>query len=341
MAIIKKYSPLLNLSKYQTFINDTNPNSDYFRITEFNETLTGGKCGFLIEGTPHLKETTELKIEVLDVEGNTVYFEPGSGIPEYYEGTSIVVAIHIYNDTPIGIGKITILGEAKTYTNINGATVKVPKEWDGVYNVKWEKEFKINKLLLNEDKVRFYKRPLVTIDEIVKPIFTLVIPHITQEGVVEGIPEFPPTGTDMTNWSAGTLYKLKTDGLTHWSSSQDDNIISIPEFGYTATIKEVLNSRFILVDTPYTENNIVKPFPAASYTSSFDYTEAQVYDASALTGSYANIKISQLKTFVGDVARVKVYRKSKNSVGDFQFIQETKLESTELLRDLTDRKSVV
>ena len=61
MAIIKKFSPLLNLSKYQTFINDTNPNSDYFRITEFKETLTGGKCGFLIEGSPLLKETTEIK----------------------------------------------------------------------------------------------------------------------------------------------------------------------------------------------------------------------------------------------------------------------------------------
>jgi hypothetical protein len=251
MAIIKKYSPLLNLSKYQTFINDTNPNSEYFRITEFNETLSGGKCGFLIEGTPHLKETTEIKMEVLDVEGNTIYFEPGNGIPEYYEGTSILVSIHIYNDTPIGIGKITILGEAKTYKDSNGATVKVPKEWDGVYNVKWEKEFKINKLLLNEDKVRFYKRPLITIDEIVKPIFTVNIPFVTQTGIVEGLPEYPPADTNLSNWSAGTLYKLKTDGVTYWSSSQDDNTITIPEFNYSATIKEVLNSRTIPCSSLY------------------------------------------------------------------------------------------
>ena len=70
MAIIKSYSPLQNLSNYGTFINDTNPNSDYFRITEFNETFTGGKNGFLIEGSEHLKETTEIKIEILDVEVN-------------------------------------------------------------------------------------------------------------------------------------------------------------------------------------------------------------------------------------------------------------------------------
>ena len=30
---------------------------------------------------------------------------------------------------------------------------------------------------------------------------------------------------------------------------------------------------------------------------------------------------------------VKVFRKSRNTVGDFQFVQESKLESTELLRD--------
>ena len=50
--------------------------------------------------------------------------------------------------------------------------------------------------------------------------------------------------------------------------------------------------------------------------------------------SFAKIDISNLKTFVGDVARVKVFRKSKNAIGDFQFVQESKLESIELLRDI-------
>ena len=67
-------------------INDNKPNSEYFRITEFSDTFTGGKNGFLIDGSECLKETTEVKIEILDVEGNPIYFEPGNGIPEYYEG---------------------------------------------------------------------------------------------------------------------------------------------------------------------------------------------------------------------------------------------------------------
>ena len=33
--------------------------------------------------------------------------------------------------------------------------------------------------------------------------------------------------------------------------------------------------------------------------------------------------------------RVKVFRKSRNTIGDFQFVQESKLESSELLKDIT------
>ena len=104
---------------------------------------------------------------------------------------------------------------------------------------------------------------------------------------------------------------------------------------YVPKIIEVLNDKEVLVDIPFTgSNNLVSDFNSTSYTASFAHTEAQVITESALTGSFAKIDISQLKTFVGDVARVKVFRKSKNAIGDFQFVQESKLESIELLRDI-------
>ena len=58
MAIIKKFASYLNLTNFQVFQIDKNPSSDYFRITELESTLTGGKNGFLIEGSEYLKETT-------------------------------------------------------------------------------------------------------------------------------------------------------------------------------------------------------------------------------------------------------------------------------------------
>ena len=335
MAIIKSFSPFQNLSNFQTFLVDDNPISDYFRITEFKDTFTGGKNGFLIEGSEFLRETTEIKIELLDVEGKPIYFEPGNGIPEYYEGVSKLVSCHVYDDTPIGLGKITILGELKNYIGSNGETLSIPPEWKGVYNVKWERTFKVNKNLNNEDIVRFYKRPLINIDELVKPIFTQNVNTVTDsESTVSGIPQLPNQGTNLSTWRAGTFYKLiKSSGT--WDRDVDENTISIPSLNYSPTIIEVLNDRELLVDIPYTDsNNIVQSFSSQSYSVTYQDFAGEVLEESALTGSFAKIDITQLKTFVGDVARVKVFRKSRSSATDFQFVQESKLESTELLRDI-------
>ena len=335
MAIIKSFASYQNLSNFGTFVNDQSRTSEYFRITEFKDTLTGGKNGFLIEGSEHLKETTEIKIEILDVTGTPIYYEPGNGIPEYYEGISKIVSVHVYEDTPIGLGKITILGELKTYIDDNGVVRDVPPEWMGVYNVKWERTFNVNKNIANETIVRFYKRPKITIDEVTKPIFNITTPSITQTGLVEGIPQQPVYGSDIRNWTAGTLYKLKITDDSNWTSSVDENVIDIPLLAYSATIKEVLNNKEVLVDIPYTSSYLVSNFPATAYSTTFEYVEGQTIINSALTGSFAKIQLSDLKTFVGDVARVKVYRKSRNEVGDYQFIQDTKLESSEILKDIT------
>ena len=334
MAIIKKFAPFQNLTNYQTFLIDTNPNSSYFRITEFKDTFTGGKNGFLIEGSQYLRETTEVKIEILDVEGNPIYFEPGEGVPEYYEGLSKLVSVHVYDDTPIGLGKITILGELKEYVDGNGVTRPIPDDWKGVYNVKWEKEFKINKNLVNEDIVRFYKRPLIQIEELVKPIFSKSIPTATDTVEVTGIPQNPPNDTDLSNWRAGTNYKL-IRATGSWDRDVDENQITISSLNYSPTIIEVLNDREVLVDIPYTENNLVKAFLSQSATVTYSDFQNEIIGETSLTGSFAKIDMYQLKTFVGDVARVKIFRKSRNTAGDFQFVQESKLESTELLRDVT------
>lgn len=334
MARIKKYSPEQNLSSFQTFLIDDNPNSDYFRITEFKDTFTGGKNGFLIEGSEYLKESTEIKIELLDVAGNPIYFEPGNGIPEYYEGISKLIAVYIYNDTPIGLGKITILGELKQYDD-NGVKRDIPDQWKGAYNVKWERTFQINKLLANEDKVRFYRRPEVTIDEIVKPIFSGNPPVVTQTGVVDGIPLVPNAGTDLSNFTLPTNYRLKIKSGNKWTGSIDEEIITFDNIDYAPKIEEIVNENEIIVSPPYVENNIVKSFTDESYSLEFPYIENVADLATALTGSFAKISITDMKTFVGDAARVKVFRRSQSNLTDFEFVQEIQLESNEVLRDIT------
>ena len=340
MARIKKYAENLtqHLTTFITLINDTNPNSEYFRITEFKDTFTGGKNGFLIEGSQYLLESTEIKIEILDVDGEPIYYEPGDGIPEYYEGLSKLVSVHVYEDTPIGLAKITILGEAKEFVDSEGVVQPIPDDWKGVYNVKWEKEFKVNRLLSNEDRVRFYRRPEVSITEIVKPLFSNVVTAKTNTGTVSGIPLVPNEGSSISDFRLPTSYLLQitdTGQYSAWTGSVIGSNVLIPALNYTASAAEIINKTELVVTNPYITNGVVTSFDNQAYTTTFNYTEGIDNLATALTGSFAKINLTNLTSFVGDVARVKVFRKSQSDLSDYQFVQEVQLEANELLIDLT------
>jgi hypothetical protein len=53
--------------------------------------------------------------------------------------------------------------------------------------------------------------------------------------------------------------------------------------------------------------------------------------ASAVTQSFADIKLSKLETFAGDVKRIKVFRTSEGDISDYNLIQDILVESKELL----------
>lgn len=243
MAVIKKTLFPKNLDRYSVLVNDTDPNSKYFQITELPDTFTGGKNAFLIAGSAGLVADTKLQIELKDAAGNVIYHEPGEGyissslngvpfVTEYYEGVSKVVSVYVYPDTAYGPCTLTILGELSEYEDTNGITAPVPTQWENQYNVKWTKQINVNPNLANTTKIRFYQRPAATITELLNPIYTIV------------------SGSKV---------------------------------------------------------------------------------ASAVTQSFANIQLSQLETFAGDVKRVKVFRTSINDISDYELIQDILIESKELL----------
>jgi hypothetical protein len=282
MAVIKKYAETLtqNLTSFQTFLVDTAPTSTYFRITEFKDTFTGGKNGFLIEGSQHLMESTEIKIQMLDVNGNSIYYEPGNGVPEYYEGVSKLIAVYVYEDTPIGQAKITVLGELKTYIDEGGVLRDVPDEWKGVYNVKWEKEFKVNKLISNEDKVRFYRRPQVTINEIVKPIFSNIVAPVVQKGFVDGFAQVPEQGQRLSEYSLPTNYLLQINDGGAWTGSVVGTTIELTDLGLFTLADDVINKTDLTVKTPYTSINDPR---GSSYNGTVQDFSNQRYTDDCLT----------------------------------------------------------
>lgn len=246
MAVIKKTLFAENLDRYNTFVTDTNPNSTYFNITELPDTFTGGKNAFLIAGSSELIADTLIKIEIKDAAGNIIYYEPGEGTvitningeqftTEYYEGVSKVVAVYVYPDTTAyGPCTITILGELSSYYDANGLLTPIPIDWQGTYNVKWQKKVNVNPTLANTTKIRFYRRPTATISEVISPVFRI---------------------------DSNTGTKVNT----------------------------------------------------------------------GINQSFANIKVSNLETFAGDVKRIKVFRTSLGDISDYDMIQDILVESKELL----------
>jgi hypothetical protein len=253
MAVIKKTLFAKNLDKYAVLVNDTQSDSKYFKITELPDTFTGGKNAFLIAGSEYLVPDTKIQIELKDSAGNIIYHEPGEGmisssingetfVTEYYEGVSKVVAIYVYPDTAYGPCTLTILGELSEYQDTNGVTLPVPLDWENKYNVKWQKQIDVNPSLANTTKIRFYKRPTVSITELLEPI-----------------------------------YRIESGSKV----------------------------------------------------------------SSGINQSFAEIKLSQLETFAGDVKRVKVFRTSLGDISDFSLIQDILVESKELLTTFTLSGSVI
>ena len=336
-CIVKVGNEFENLSGYNTFIKDTEPNSQYFRVSKFQETFTAGKNLFLMEGSPYLKESTTVKIEIVDVNGGTLYVEPGRGVPDYYEGNSVVLSTHVYDDIPVGPAKITVLGELKEYIDEEGILRPVPDDWKNVYNVKWERNFYINKNIENSTPVIFYKKPVVTIEETEGGLVQQVIPEVTQSGSVQGRSDIPTLGTDIRTWRAGSLYRLEITSGPGFTGSIDENIISVPSLGYSATVKEVLNKNTVLVDNPYTVNNKVTNFPSSPYTTTFEYFDGRTSTDTPVTGSYQRLVFKNVDTFTGNLDKIRIYRKSRSDISDFKFLEEIKLRDSidDLLVDNT------
>ena len=336
MALLKKTLFDEKLETYNVLVEDTAPFSNYFKITELPDVFTGGKNAFLIQGSPELVADSLIKIQIKDSQGNTIYNEPGEGIPEYYEGTSKVVAVYIYPDTSFGPCTITFLGELKEYYS-NGVLNPVPANWEGTYNVRWQKQINVNPLLQNTTKIRFYRRPKVDIQETILPIYNRSVNRVTISGSVDGVAVNPIVGSNFKTFKGDTLYELKISG-SNFSSSMEGETITVTGLNqsYSTTIKDVITSNKAYATIPYYETSsanitqAVTEFSSASF--SLAYNESVTLTNSSVSSSFAKIKLTDLEAFSGDVNRLKIYASRKADIGNYSLLEDIQLESTELLQ---------
>jgi hypothetical protein len=103
-------------------------------------------------------------------------------------------------------------------------------------------------------------------------------------------------------------------------------------------VKGVKNKGSLIPTKPFTIKDtrtgeeIVVPLKSADVSIAF--TPAPTQSVSAVNfRSFADVRISRLRTFSGDIYRTKLFAKNNDAFGDYEIIADLPLESPELLYD--------
>jgi len=112
--------------------------------------------------------------------------------------------------------------------------------------------------------------------------------------------------------------------------------LQLSNITYNTTIDGIKNSNIAIPHTTYygeTDNPVITNFKEQEYTMS--YQNPPIYATSSDYKSYANINVTNMTVFSGDVHRIKTYMKSRGALGasDYELINDTVVETKELLID--------
>ena len=165
MGFLPKRITLQNLNQVSVFIEDTN--NEYFNIQEVPETLTQGRYAFKIFGSDLLRDGVELKMELLDAEGNTIYLTPvdfiGEEVPPYVPYRYVTIEVYSPPVNVPGLATLTLLGE------VNPDVVDVPIEFQNAYNVRYQTTLNVDlSTVINTQPIRFFKNPTTEYQEVVQ-----------------------------------------------------------------------------------------------------------------------------------------------------------------------------
>ncbi len=352
MARTRKAIQPLNLNKYDVLIEDKGPRSEYFKLSQFDGYLYGGRNAFLIAGANVLKPNSTILVEILNKEGTTVYSAP---IPSFLEGNSRLIQIDVYSDTPIGVGKLVILGSANTYIDGTG----IPDNWINKYNVRWESDVIISPLVENKTTLRFQKTPELFVQEKFYPI-TATSSFSQSVTVDSGDYDLNPINFNI--YQNGYLIKLKNPTPTNVFTSDQLGGNLVTQIS-TPVVSEVFSGRLPLTKilnsttaesrgaflTSSLNTVISKGFVSGSgsgYVTQLEplgfitastsvanviYQKIQESPDTGSVVSFAKLKLTNLNTLSGEIHKIRVSYKASTEPGDYVALADIPAQVEELL----------
>ena len=331
---MKQKTPVYrNLRSIPVYFEDTSLTSDeLFKITEFPLRLTAGKNIFKLQGNPiNLNNGSYLNIEILDYNGDPIYNEVTSVITE---DDSRIVSVYIYSDTPPGDADVTLITTANT---IYGQSV--PAEWKDKPNVRWSRKVPVNPTQENTTEIIFETLPTLNLKEQVGVQLNRTYTTTQYPTYSTGKVQYISKNSQPVLIINGGSFKSQMEGGTV-TILAPVNPLPTPYYSagtipYTSTIKKVLSTSSILLDTEYkiasSESIIPHTFNMFDLSSySILYEDVPTYTPTQNSESYALVEIDNLEPVAGDVSRIKLFMNNMGTVGAWELINDIELEETNI-----------
>lgn len=331
----------INLEKYDVYIEDKIPTSEYFNINGLPQTFTGGRNSFLITGSPYLKDLFNVLVEIVDAKGNTIYQKT---VANYTDENSRLVSVEIYDNTATGYAKVTVIGIlVKTADN-----KPIPPQWQNKYNVRWTGKVLVNPKLNNVSPIRFSSTPTVFTEE--KRFYSVDTSSFTK---VET--DFTASIFPILTSTSNRGYSIKAISPATFSSEHNNAILtgSISINGSSLVVNlpitKILNSTTGFskgYDLVYNDGTIIDKLyiQSGSYTTTIAGNTAIItssvklqYYKLTVVGtkipiSYAKVRAVNLNTATGEIYKTKVYSKvSTNPFNTYKLIANSLMTTDELL----------
>ena len=145
-------------------VEDMSPDSpDYFQITEFSDTLGGGRYIIKLKGNGlNLRADSSIDIEVIDANGDNIFAEVNDYVDRFND---YYITIEVYDITARGLAIVYLVGEAVIDLEGN----PTPQSTIRDYNVRWSRAVNIIPMERNTSKLIFNDAPLVDIVQVQTP----------------------------------------------------------------------------------------------------------------------------------------------------------------------------
>lgn len=341
MPIVKKTILPQNLANIDVLIEDTSEFSEYFQVTKIPSEFTGGRNSFLLAGSDYLQDGSEIKIEIIDAEGNPVY---QSMVPNYVEGNSRMITVEVYDTTVTGIATIILVGKAEKTRDGR----EVPFKWRNTYNVRWTKRILIDYNLNNVSPLRFSIQPQINLQEqrffnvssasydtLTTALTASLTPLLfSSYQVGYGITVEEPSRI-LPEYKTGILTgSLEVDGVTREINLPLTKLLNQSKvFSNGYVIRSPINDGVIkqlhLRSGSYT-TTINSVSYAVTSSAKLQYTKINTSSVN-IPISYASLRISNLDTVSGEIYKLRVYNKITTNTADYKLIGDVTTPVEEIL----------